>query len=74
MKHKSDQLSQTETQFSENKDSEKGHTENGEYLCFYSQKKINVSCEVLLKHHNECPQIGIFTKVNPQPSLTPWNS
>ena len=32
-----------------------------------------MSRKILLKHRDECPQICIFPKVNPQPSLTPFH-
>ena len=39
-----------------------------DYSCFYCQKRINSSNEVLQKHYDECPQIGEFYEENP-PSL-----
>ena len=35
-----------------------------DYSCLYCQKRINSSNEILQKHYDECPQIGVFYEEN----------
>ena len=69
MMHQRNQVSQTEAP----KIKKEGVvTKISDYSCFYCQKEINSSNDTLLKHFDECPQIGVFYEEHPQPYFHPF--